>query len=1754
MHLFNNLRAHVNKCFGCLFLGVGIATSLLVVKTPSLKPPPDITRNTPNKPSSHERTEQNEDSQLERKILKWKSLYRKENQEESDGGRNSKFENSRNLPGLKEAHKQLSLENYKLKKAYNDIQKQLDLMKVMSWYRRAQVDKLRQNDPLNMSNVIGILKKELQYLEAVYFREKRLADMWRNEDKEQTESPSNTWKYFKDRWNKKYHGEESFQEEVCMDKQECSGETETVGDTSGSNRKETADHGGTWNVPITVNGEALEVTQTHFQNAVPEKQEGEDNLNADSSNTEKKGDSGTVDNIGHRDIQNERDSLFWRHLRLAKSVQDDDLQAYNNNEDQQDLPSPEIANSDGAAQASDPDDKSSNDEQPNDVNSKVLDTSIETEKNSGGLLAALEPEWFSYEILEQDDDTIIAHENKDSVPHVLYGFFHNEFREIVSSPGDIFVMSMKTDCFNLNSSFIVSIVNNSPKPIQFFALLPNGKIKHQKIAEQVKVTIVEQGSSRGDDGKAPPLIYEATVMENGKLKVSKQNDGVESDRQSDEHQNEGSKTDVESGDGKVEKDEHNGDEFQAENDEHFNGRTKSVNEYGDDKQDVSAQKNGGSDVNQETRDENKVENDEDQNSKERQENPKETSHANQEVPLSVLKPGESYIFNPQTGRIYRRTVSAHQYPISEYETLLTEIPKQVEQVYYRFPGNMMVEKFIIKDEVVKTHPDGTVSVGENDQRPMENTVEKMEPLEYEDEVSNTVREILKNPWKEGYRNIMLMSYDDITGTITLIYTTLFKVRSDDVISHDTLKNGKVQTLEEYVKTTSYLLDGGELLRVEREDETIQVITKTAEDQTASHADDGSETRSKDNGNADESSSNSENEDDMSSSFEDNQPPETNANNFTNRNSSQSTPLEGRDATLEGSEATLEGSEKTLEDSDATLEDNEKTLEDNEESDQEECSLKLGDSDTTEYWSYTFQGGATFIRDTVERVMPTPNFKEEDMEKLSISTVDNEESVSYVYCDDGSVQKSWRRIEKVARNKASEESYEDKDNESDDSKGLHDKWTDNDEDEYSDDQEYNDIDDHDDEYEHDIDDEVDNDEHDDDESRDEDNPEYYDANDPDDGVSHDDNAVDRADDKFNPEPTAKSKSSNIHENSNDPPSINNNKETFENDLDKEKYEILMSREWQNLKLRQQQFEHSKEQNMRLQQQMLEEWENMKQQYREFQENFQTNQKPGRDVEIEGTWTDLKHQQKQFESMKKQIEEELRKSLQEEWEKLKKKQAEIEKRETMLYVDNETVVRYQVAGNDKISVEMEEYSDKEQETEPDNDDTLMPTLQQDSEVSNNYPSETEQKTDNEVYNPETQGNGNIVQEDSDIDRVQSDAWEMRNEENLPHELPYIPESNKKPDVDKMLSEAWELNQEPSNTHEEQYINDENLPHEIPYISSTESSKVPRASENIFNIVERQRQEEGFPEEMSYMSSVETTIHNDNAVTKENNEHSEDASDNGETDFETEGTQSSLQWELQIKKLRKELDRLYEAKKNQNNGLQVVTYDIAVPEKRTEDLKTESRNMVETKCPAKCPPGNLECSPKCPQGDATDDDRPNDFSPLAPNKNKKTSNPSSFRERSVEKTKQRSLPTKSDREPKQASKLEKDEMKVENSAYIKYIEGHSYLRQLEPEEYDHKMPELKNSPLAPKEKTKKNKKNQAKPTDENDYQSKPNETNTKKRKKERHWKDAQETELNEPLQKEKKQNQKFKNYPLRPHRGKKNARKNKNPSEEKSMQKAQ
>ena len=81
-------------------------------------------------------------------------------------------------------------------------------------------------------------------------------------------------------------------------------------------------------------------------------------------------------------------------------------------------------------------------------------------------------------------------------------------------------------------------------------------------------------------------------------------------------------------------------------------------------------------------------------------------------------------------------------------------------------------------------------------------------------------------------------------------------------------------------------------------------------------------------------------------------------------------------------------------------------------------------------------------------------------------------------------------------------------------------------------------------------------------------------------------------------------------------------------------------------------------------MLGEWNKMKELYKELQNNFQKSRKSDRDLEIEGLWQDLKNQQKQFDNLKKEIEDEVRASLKVEWEKLKKKQEEIELREKVL----------------------------------------------------------------------------------------------------------------------------------------------------------------------------------------------------------------------------------------------------------------------------------------------------------------------------------------------------------------------------------------------------------------------------------------------------------------------------------------------------------
>lgn len=1534
--------------------------------------------NTPPQPG--ENSEQNENSELEGKIQKWKSLYRNEKpiQDESDGSKSSG-----NLPGLKEAHKQLSLENYKLKKAYSDIQKQLDLMKVMSWYRRAQVEKLRQNDQLNMSHVVGMLKRELQYLEEVYFREKRLADMWRNEEKERAESSPNTWKYFKDRWNKKYKGEEM--DGVCTDNEECQGETWSAGDASGST-KETED--GTSGTPTT-------------EDSVFSDYAGEpDNMKSIDEKIGEKGDFGRIDEdpmqsnqdemkqreklqdqMEHGNLLNEKDNLFWRHLRLAQTVEDD-LKDIENDGQVTSPSSPEEIPS------GDQNEETSNDDGEPNVTNEQPDVVTNNENSS-----RRQSDWFTYEIVETDNHTIIAYENVDRVQHVLYGFLNGEFREIESDPGDIFVVSMKSECFNVNSSFVVSLLNNSPKPVQFFALLPNGKVKHQRINEHVKVIMV--ASKDGEESEAEQLIYDATVMEDGKLKVVKQNDDGEN---IDEYLDEAGKYNEEYSDSKLEVNENHGEE---------SGEDQENDDQSDEENNI-----------------------EDKHREDIQTESGETSRPNQETPLSGLQPGESFFFDPRTVKMFRRTVSLHQYPISDYETIVAQPHTKLEEVYYRFPGNMIIEKFIVKDKMVRTSAYGNE---ENAERFLENSAGNTEPVQGIDDVSDTIQQFLQqNTWRYGQRSSILMTYDGTTGIITSIFVTLFKVQPDDIISHDMLKNGRIERIGEHLKVTSYLFYQNQLLRVIREDEIFHSFITIDDEQTDAILNE----TGKNPGNLKDMDNNSEEEDNTTSDI--NESSESNTDSYSPANNSQAALHEANE----------------------------------EENQNEECTLRLGDRDTTEYWTYD---GATFVHETVERLMPTPNFREEDLQQLDMTTNDIEESVSYIYCDDGSVQKTWRRVEKDVRaTEDLDESIEGQNSVGDDDESLHDDY------EYDDEEYRDDIDDD----HEDIDDKIrdnynDGEGHDSNDDPDiEDESEDYDATDPiytGDEINNSDN-IDDVDDRHNPEQELENEVdyAYVYENSDNPESIYISKKT--QNVDKEDYEMFISREWQNLKLRQQQFEHSRKENMKLQQQMLEEWNKMKEQYKEFQEKFQEKQISELDLEIQGKWNDLKHQQKEFDNMKKDIEDELRKSLKEEWEKLKKKQVEIEMREKQFYKDDETMVRYdEIIGYQMVGVNIPHQQKGEVQVET--------TL----EEQNNYHSETESTSETEEdemednykepeewtcerLNPPWESQ---TSEESYVDRRQSDAWDLSDsdapqdtdfEENLPHELPYIPKTDEMSRVDKFLSESWELNEET-----EEYMTEENLPHEIPYIPSGDNSEMVEPTDNVLQNHEMtetyhsQTNSSATENNEPYITSdgiLRLTVH------EEDSDYVDETGDEAFMNFQPEDTQPSSQLELQIQKLREELDKLYEAKQSQRNKVQVFKPSMETPATQTDE--------VQPKCEAKCSetPSDSECPPKCPETDSAEDVSPIYFTRLPLNIPEENSKTQPFPESSDRKEKQSAFSKISRQETKQPSNMEKNKRKRKDLAFMDYVEGHAYLRQLKPEEYDEKMLGLKDGPLAPGKNKKKSK----------------------------------------------------------------------------------
>ena len=512
----------------------------------------------------------------------------------------------------------------------------------------------------------------------------------------------------------------------------------------------------------------------------------------------------------------------------------------------------------------------------------------------------------------------------------------------------------------------------------------------------------------------------------------------------------------------------------------------------------------------------------------------------------------------------------------------------------------------MNDEVVHMNNDGSTATSGDDEGPTEDTAGHGEPLQHEEDVSKIVQRLLKNPWKDSHRLPVLMTYDSTTGTVTSSYVILSKVQADDVISHDVLKYGKILRIDEMkLMKTSYLLHRNELLRVVREDEVKHGFTKIEnKEEEKGH---GYEVSNNEN------FSNSKNKEENSgNSNEGNEHYSNSKNEIENFGNSEKQDENSSDPYDFPQQNSSEAS--THEDSP-------------EESHHEECVLRLGERDTNEHWTYTTDKGAAFIRETVERVIPTAKYKEEDFSLLHMTTNDVEESVSYVYCDDGSVQKTWRRTDKVSRTVAREGSVQLKNTEDG---GMNDR----DEDGTKDDDDYNekhddidddmddlddDIDDIDDDIDdidddihddiddvHDIDDDIDDDIHDvnidldnDDDYRDEhygrkeddidneidsNNTDIYSKHDNDGSADNDADHLtkdsiydDNIRDKATPIQVLYNHKEIIHKRQkeehkgklNNGSNFSNDHEKSNNlkerkDLDKENYETFIMREWQNFK--------------------------------------------------------------------------------------------------------------------------------------------------------------------------------------------------------------------------------------------------------------------------------------------------------------------------------------------------------------------------------------------------------------------------------------------------------------------------------------------------------------------------------------------------------------------------------------------------------------
>lgn len=89
-------------------------------------------------------------------------------------------------------------------------------------------------------------------------------------------------------------------------------------------------------------------------------------------------------------------------------------------------------------------------------------------------------------------------------------------------------------------------------------------------------------------------------------------------------------------------------------------------------------------------------------------------------------------------------------------------------------------------------------------------------------------------------------------------------------------------------------------------------------------------------------------------------------------------------------------------------------------------------------------------------------------------------------------------------------------------------------------------------------------------------------------------------------------------------------------------------------------------------------------------------------------------------------------------------------------------------------------------------------------------------------------------------------------------------------------------------------------------------------------------------------------------------------GDPNKEAKTTTTKTQWEIQLKKLQEELDRLHETKcMRTRHELQLINQqkfpDMSKEQTKHKDMASESEDFIQFKCPAKCPKASAESESK-------------------------------------------------------------------------------------------------------------------------------------------------------------------------------------------------